>query len=286
MLEGTYGQAFSHSPVLPLGFESGAVLALSGSSAFELENGNIVPAAAGGPDAGDYELQLEVTHADFLGTVTLTVTASIARAELAEGDYGLAGLTPESAIAVAAGYVGSVYAVALSDDATDGVIQLPDDLTSDEFELALSSDFRTAELRLTAAAEGRDVAGAFTLTVVRQSGGAVDVNYAPLAQTLFATVSALPAPALQEVSGDELFDVNVDLRAALGETYASANFGKESGADELAVSEEGVVSATGLSAGNYRSRCDGGRLGVFGNGASHRFGAGCGGSDCGAVLRE
>ena len=250
-LEGTYGLAFSHSPVLPSGFESGAVLALSGSSAFELENGNIVPAAAGGPDAGDYELVLEMTHGDLLGTVTLTVTANIARAELAEGDYGLAGLTPESAIAVAAGYVGSVYAVALSDDATDGVIQLPDDLTSDEFELALSSDFRTAELRLTAVAEGRDVAGAFTLTVARQSEGAADANYAPLAQTLFATVSALPAPALQEVSGDELFDVNADLRAALGEAYASANFGKESGADELAVSEEGVVSATGLSAGNY-----------------------------------
>ena len=136
-LKAAYGDSFTHSPVLPVGFESGAGLVLSGSSAFELENGNIVAAAAGGPDAGDYELQLEVTHADFLGTVTLTVTANIARAELATGDYGLAGLTPESAIAVAAGYVGSVYAVALSASATDAIIQLPDD-SSDEFELALS----------------------------------------------------------------------------------------------------------------------------------------------------
>ena len=45
-----------------------------------------------GPDAGDYELQLEVTHADFLGTVTLTVTASIARAELAEGELWFGGV--------------------------------------------------------------------------------------------------------------------------------------------------------------------------------------------------
>ena len=161
--------SFTHSPVLPSGFESGAVLALSGASGFELESGNIVAAAVGGPDAGDYELQVEVTHADLLGTVTLTVTASIARAELATGDYGLAGLTPESAVAVAAGYVGSVYAVALSAGATDAIIQLPADVVSDEFELALSSDSRTAELRLTAAAAGTDVAGAFTLTVVRQS---------------------------------------------------------------------------------------------------------------------
>ena len=96
------------------GFESGAVLALSGSSAFELENGNIVPAAAGGPDAGDYELQLEVTHADLLGTVTLDCDGEYCEGGVGdEGSYGLAGLTPESAVAVAAGYVGSVYAVAL-----------------------------------------------------------------------------------------------------------------------------------------------------------------------------
>ena len=230
-LEATYGDSFTHSPVLPSGFESGAVLALSGSSAFELQNGNIVPAAAGGPDAGDYELQLEVTHADFLGTVTLTVTASIARVELAEGDYGLAGLTPESAITVAANYVGSVYAVALSASATDGVIQLPDDLTSDEFELALSSDFRTAELRLTAAAEGRDVAGVFTLTVVRQSGGTPDANYAPLAQTLFATVSALSEVALASASDvipyNDVFAANAnlhDFRTGLGGRLRGCGF--------------------------------------------------------------
>ena len=254
-LEGTYGQAFSHSPVLPSGFESGAVLTLSGSSAFELQNGNIVPAAAGGPDAGDYELQLEVTHADFLGTVTLTVTASIARVELAEGDYGLAGLTPESAITVAANYTGSVYAVALSASATDGIIQLPDDLTSDEFELVLSSDLRTVELRLTAAAEGRDVAGTFALTVVRQSGGTPDANYAPLAQTLFATVSALSEVALASASDvipyNDVFTANAnlhDFRTGLGGVYADAIFGKESGATELDVSAEGIVSSnTGIT---------------------------------------
>ena len=88
--------------------------------------------------------------------------------------------------------------------------------------------------------------------MVRQSGEAADANYAPLPQTLFATVSALPAPPVQEVSGDELFDVNVNLRETLGDVYALANFGKESGADALAVSQEGVVSAAGLLAGSYQ----------------------------------
>ena len=228
------------------GLRGGAVLALSGASGFELENGNIVAAAAGGPDAGDYELQVEVTHADLLGTVTLTVTASIARAELATGDYGLAGLTPESAVAVAAGYVGSVYAVALSAGATDGIIQLPADVVSDEFELALSSDSRTAELRLTAAAAGTDVAGAFTLTVVRQSGGTPDANYAPLPQTLFATVAALSEIALAAISDVAPYAANAnihDFSDGLGDAYAGAVFGKASGAGELAVSEAGVVSS-------------------------------------------
>ena len=175
----TYGEEFSHSPVLPLGLETGAGLSVAGVSVsgegdganlFAVVNGRVEQGTVA-PDVGQYEVSLGMTHSDLLGTLTLVVSAEIAAAELAEGDYGLTGLTPEEEITVAAGYVGSVYAVALSDDATDGVIQLPADVTSDEFELALSGDSRTAELRLTSAATGRDVSGAFTLTVVRESGG-------------------------------------------------------------------------------------------------------------------
>ena len=264
VLRVTYGEEFSHSPALPVGLETGAGLSVAGVSVsgegdganlFAVANGRVEQGAEV-PDAGSYEVSLAVTHSDLLGTLTLVVSAEIATAELAEGDYGLAGLTPERGIRVAAGrslggsveggYVGSVYAVALSDDATDGIIQLPADDAADSFELALSADSRTAELRLTSAlTRGTNVRGAFTLAVVRQSGGAVDENYAPLPQTLFATVLALGEPA-QEVSGNAPLDVNLDLRAALGVFYESANFGKESGSDELSVSEEGIVSASGL----------------------------------------
>ena len=258
VLQATYGEEFSHSPALPVGLETGAGLSVAGVSVsgegdganlFAVVNGRVEQGTVA-PDVGQYEVSVAVTHSDLLGTLTLVVSAEIAAAELAEGDYGLTGLTPEDEITVAAGYVGSVYAVALSDDATDGVIQLPADDTADSFELALSGDSRTAELRLTSAATGRDVSGAFTLTVVRESEGAVDGNYAPLPQTLFATVSALPEVALASASEvipyNGAFAVNAnlhDFRTALGGAYADAVFGKESGATELEVSAEGVVSS-------------------------------------------
>ena len=260
VLQAAYDEEFSHSPVLPLGLETGAGLSVAGVSVsgegdganlFAVVNGRVEQGAVA-PDVGQYEVSVAVTHSDLLGTLTLVVSAEIAAAELAEGDYGLTGLTPEDEITVAAGYVGSVYAVALSDDATDGVIQLPADVTSDEFELALSDDSRTAELRLTSAATGRDVSGVFTLTVVRESGGAVDGNYEPLPQTLFATVSALPEPAAQEVSGDEPFDFNFDLRAALGGVYAQAEFEPDS-TSYLQISYDGIVSPwNALVEGEYR----------------------------------
>ena len=103
---------------------------------------------------------------------------------------------------------------------------------------------------MTSAAAGAEVAGAFTLTVVRQSGGNPDANYAPLPQTLFATVSALSEVALAATSDvipyNGVFAENAnlhDFRTASGGAYADAVFGKESGAAELEVSAEGVVSS-------------------------------------------
>ena len=89
-LSARVGEEFSHSPVLPLGFESGATLSLAEIAGFAVRDGSIVPAEDGGPSVGDYELQLEATHADFLGTIAFTVTANVARGELG-ADYRLAG---------------------------------------------------------------------------------------------------------------------------------------------------------------------------------------------------
>ena len=260
VLRAAHADPFSHSPALPDGLETGAVLSVAGVSVsgegdgaglFAIANGRVEQGAQA-PEVGSYEISLALTHSDLLGTLTLVVSAEISAAELREADYGLAGLTPGEPIAVAANYVGSVYAVALPESATDAIIQLPSDVASDEFELALSGDSRGAELRLTSAAAGADVSGAFALTVVRQSGGAADGNYLPLSQTLHATVSALPEVDLAATSGFVPYAANnniYDLRAASGAAHASASFGKGGGAAQLDVSAAGVVfSNAGIGA--------------------------------------
>ena len=260
VLRAAHADPFSHSPVLPVGLETGAVLSVAGVSVsgegdganlFAVANGRVEQGAQA-PEVGSYEISLALTHSDLLGTLTLIVSAEISAAELREADYGLAGLTPGEPIAVAANYVGSVYAVALPESAADAIIQLPSDVASDEFELALSGDSRGAELRLTSAAAGAEVSGAFALTVVRQSGGAADANYLPLSQTLHATVSALPEVDLAATSGFVPYAANnniYDLRAASGAAHASAAFVKGGGAAQLDVSAAGVVfSNAGIGA--------------------------------------
>ena len=260
VLRAAHADLFSHSPALPDGLGTGAVLSVAGVSVsgegdgadlFAIANGRVEQGAQA-PEVGSYEISLALTHSDLLGTLTLIVSAEISAAELREADYGLPGLTPGEPIAVAANYVGSVYAVALPESATDAIIQLPADVASDEFELALSGDSRGAELRLTSAAAGADVSGAFALTVVRQSGGAADTNYLPLSQTLHATVSALPEVDLAATSGFVPYAANnniYDLRAASGAAHASAAFGKGGGAAQLDVSAAGVVfSNAGIGA--------------------------------------
>ena len=163
-LAADYAAAFSYAPVLPDGLQTGAELSVAGASDadgddasnfFALANGQVVPGAQT-PPAGNYEILLAMTNPDLLGTLTLTVSAEVAPAALA-ARYGLPGLTPEDAITVAAGYAGSVYAVALADDITDAIVQLPGSVSPDDFALALSPDSRTVELRLTAAASAADV---------------------------------------------------------------------------------------------------------------------------------
>ena len=99
---------------------------------------------------------------------------------------------------------------------------------------------------MTLAATEGDVSGAFTLTVARQSGGAADANYFPLAQTLFATVSTLPDVATASDSAAAPYAANAgihDFRAALGGVYADATFVRDDAgsSEELGVSAEGVV---------------------------------------------
>ena len=258
-MRSTYAEQFSHLPALPDGLETGSVLSLAGVSVsgegdganlFAVANGRVEQGTQA-PTVGSYEISLALTHYDLLGTLTLVVPAEISAAALG-ADYALSGLTPAEPIAVAANYVGSVYAVALPESAADAIIQLPSDVASDEFELALSGDSRGAELRLTSAAAGADVSGAFALTVVRQSGGAADANYLPLSQTLHATVSALPEVDLAATSGFVPYAANnniYDLRAASGAAHASAAFGKGGGAAQLDVSAAGVVfSNAGIGA--------------------------------------
>ena len=258
LLSAVYAAPFSHSPSLPDGLLTGATLSIAGTlraegeGGFVLENDLVIPAAVP-PDVGTYTISLAVDRGDLLAIVTLDIPAEISPAALG-ADYELPGLTLAN-VTVAAGYGGTVYAVALA--AADAIAALPssDDVDAG-FTLALSADERTATLSLDSALDGGTVLeGDFPLTIIRQKNGAADANYLTLPQTLYATVTALPLIAVASLYAQAPYDINpaiYDFRGELGGAYAAAAFGKEGGSAELEVSEEGIVSAaTTLAVGGY-----------------------------------
>ena len=254
---------FSHALNLPSGYESGVVgrnlavsgvggrtggaanlsLAISGDSLEYAPNGVEANALA----AGQYTVTVAMTQRDLLGTMYLEVPAEIAPRALAGAEYALSDLAPNR-ITVAADYEGALYEVSLS--AVSAVIA-PPSAYPEGFTMALSPDSRRATLLSDSALDGGlERAGTIALTVVRVGlNGETDANYTPLAQSLRFTALALPALATVSLAGlaTEFFPyanpLIYDFRAELGGVYADANFGKESGAAELTISREGIVSS-------------------------------------------
>ena len=252
---------FSHALNLPSGYESGAVgrsLAVSGvggradgaANLSLLISGDSLEYAPGGEEdnalaAGQYTITAAMTQRDLLGTMYLEVPAEITP-RAPDAEYALADLTPNR-ITVAAGYDGALYEVSLS--AVSAVIELPSDYP-EGFTMALSPDSRRATLLLDSAVSGGlERVETISLAVVRLLNGAADANYAPLAQPLRFTVLSLPALATVSLAGMATEFVPYanpliyDFRAELGGVYAEADFGKESGAAELTISREGIVSS-------------------------------------------
>ena len=266
ILGALYGEGFAHRVRLPAGFESGVTLTVVGvdggaeATLFAVDgDGRIVATEPVTIAAGSYELTVEMTHGDLLGTLRLLVSAEIGR-ETPGADYVLSGLAP-GAVAVAAGYVGAVYDVSLGAGAVSAAVRLPS-VFDGGFTMTLSADSRGATVVLDSGlAAGAERDGVFELTVIRLlDGGAADPAYVPLSQILRVTVSALADEPVASLAGSATettpyaASANVyDFRTALGGLYASANFGKESGAAELEVSAEGVVSVPAdiVSPGTY-----------------------------------
>ena len=258
-LDAVYDDDFApHTLNLPSEYQTGATAALLGVSGgadnlFALNAANeIVRNADNTPPAGAYEITLGVTHGDFVGVLTLDVTATIRPANLNEADYGL----PSPArVTAAAGYTGYLYTdISLRAAATDGVLATPLGAFPSGVSLSLLSDSRGAAAHITAALDGEEFRPEVTLTVSRGA------NYVPLAQTVALDVVVLRAPPIAEADG-ETFGLTPSFRGAVvnlagagyeNGAYAGARFEEKSPSSKLRADEDGLVSTReNLGAGDY-----------------------------------
>ena len=252
-----YGESFGHAARLPAGYESGgrfALLGVSGVDAASLSaislradsSGALTLDAAGGLlSAGIATATIGMTHPDFFGTVTLR-----ARLEILPAHPGLPYALPEAernpgVVTVAANWRGVAHRAELGAGAAGGEILLPAE-SSRNVSLALSGDGRRVLFALSSPlAGGASFAETVALTVTRN-----DLNYYDLGQAVELRVSALAVPAAvnQDGEGSPAQPFRSDNLHDYGRgIYAGAVFGKKSGADELQVSADGVVSV--ISAG-------------------------------------
>ena len=252
-----YGESFWRAARPPTGYESGGrftLLGVSGVDAASLSaislrvdsSGALTLDAAGGPLlAGIATATIEMTHPDFFGTVTLRT-----RLEILPAHPGLPYELPAAhrsppAVTVAANWRGIAHRAWLGEAAAGGVI-IPPQESPRNVSLAFSGDARTVWFELySPLAGGKQFAETVQLTVTRN-----DLNYYDIGQAVELRVSALAVPAA--VNRDGAGSPTSPFRSAnlhdfAQGIYAGAIFGKKSGADELQVSESGVVSV--ISAG-------------------------------------
>ena len=250
-----YGESFGRAARPPTGYETGGRFALLGVggvdaaalSAISLRvdsSGGLTLDVAGGVggalSAGTVTATIGMTHPDFLGTVALRT-----RLEILPADPGAlyalsAAERNPGVVTVAAGWRGVAHRAELGAAAAGGGIVLPAE-SPRNVSLALSGDGRTVSFALSSSLDGgAEFAETIALTVTRN-----DLNYYDIGQTVELRVSALAVPAA--VNRDGAGSPTNPFRSGnlhdFGQgVYAGAVFGKKSGADELRVSESGVVS--------------------------------------------
>ena len=202
-------------------------------------------AAGGLLSAGIATATIGMTHPDFFGMVTLRT-----RLEILPAHPGLPYALPEAernpgVVTVAANWRGVAHRAELGAGAAGGEIRLPAE-SPRNVSLALSGDGRRVLFALSSPlAGGASFAETVALTVTRN-----DLNYYDLGQAVELRVSALAVPAAvnQDGEGSPAQPFRSDNLHDYGRgIYAGAVFGKKSGADELQVSADGVVSV--ISAG-------------------------------------
>ena len=252
-----YAESFSHAARLPAGYESDGrftLLGVSGIDAAALSAISLrvnssgaltLDASVGALSVGTATATIEMTHPDFLGTVALRTRLEILPAHPGQlYELSEAHRRPR-AVTVAANWRGVAHRAWLDGAAAGGEILLPAE-SPRNVSLALSGDGRRVLFALSSPlAGGASFAETIELTVTRN-----DLNYYDLGQAVELRVSALAVPAAVNQDGegspsqpfrsDNLHDYGRGI-------YAGAVFGKKSGADELQVSESGVVSV--ISAG-------------------------------------
>ena len=250
-----YGESFGRAARPPTGYETGGRFALlgvggvdsAGLSAISLRvdsSGGLTLDVAGGVggalSAGTVTATIGMTHPDFLGTVALRTRLEILPAHPGALYALSAAERNPGVVTVAAGWRGVAHRAELGAAAAGGGIVLPAE-SPRNVSLALSGDGRTVSFALSSPLDGgAEFAETIALTVTRN-----DLNYYDIGQTVELRVSALAVPAA--VNRDGAGSPTNPFRSGnlhdFGQgVYAGAVFGKKSGADELRVSESGVVS--------------------------------------------
>ena len=263
-----YGESFGRAARLPADYETGGRFALLGVggvdaaalSAISLRvdsSGGLTLDVAGGVggalSAGTVTATIGMTHPDFLGTVALRTRLEILPADPGPLYTLSAAERNPGVVTVAAGWLGVAHRAELGAAAAGGGIVLPAE-SPRNVSLALSGDGRTVSFALSSPLDGgAEFAETVRLTVTRN-----DLNYYDIGQTVELRVSALAVPAAVNQDGEGSLTNpfrSANLHDFAQGVYAGAVFGKKSGANELRVSESGVVSVipAGIgTSGSYR----------------------------------
>ena len=255
-----YDEGFEHRLRIRSEFRTGATLAVAAvlggdDNLFTLNaDGEIIRGAAVTPPAGAYVIRVEMTHVEWRGVLSLSVTANISPADLKAEEYGL---TAENAYVVA-GYAGGLHQnIVLPSSAVEAVLELPSE-SPDGLALALAENQRAAAVELVSAING-EIVRTVTLTVTRN-----DPNYNDLEQLVVLTVTALGVPPLVSEQGaaatgrpfNRVFR-NLSAGGYEGGNYAGGIFADvfadaEGESPDLQVSPNGEISTKrGLEAGDY-----------------------------------
>ena len=258
-LQAEYNSDFTLTLSLPAPYTENAAVSLRSVAPAEpgfrlLSNTLLARSPARTPAAGDFILNIEMTHPDFLGTLFLPLTARIARRPPPSEDLDLAG---RATVTVAYGHTGPIFALTILNPDYDfsGAYDITGDPSQTGLTLSLGANNLTMHFALTAAlAEGGtlpppDGDAIVALSVTARADPNIAEYGIPLRYRITTLAPAPIAAALKRGAlavNEQLFDLAASTYAA--GTYINAQFEREGDSDFLNIRPDGaIIAASNLS---------------------------------------